>query len=169
MKARIPSRRPLDGMAPLSKEFYNAQYAINKQQWAQCKQPAFGGGGNDLPQLPDHTQDPEGRYCTLLAAGDDHSFRVRTARVIALAELFWFFGDKYTARELYAYYVNARRLVLTRPHSDANWRVRSRLSRPLAAWRLCLWGLDGSLRPGGGGGPARIIAWQRQTGRSSSK
>ena len=42
---------------------------------------------------------------------------MRTARVFALAELFWFWGHEFTARELYAYYVQTRRLVLTKPHS----------------------------------------------------
>ena len=116
-----------DGMVPLSKKFYNAQYAINKQQFAQWSRE--GDDGNDLPQLPDHTQDPEGRYCTILAAGEPAfgGFRVRTARVIALAELFWFFGPKYTARELYAYYVKARRLVLTRPHPEASEERRQQV------------------------------------------
>ena len=33
---------------------------------------------------------------------------------------FLVFGNEYTAYELYAYYVNARRLVLMKPHSPTN-------------------------------------------------
>ena len=117
-----------DGVVPLSRVFYNAQYAINDEQfreWSQ-HQPAVGGS-DDLPQLPDHTQDDEGRYCTILAAADRHSFKVRSARVIALAELFWVFGIDYTARELYAYYVHARRLVLNRKHPQASIERREQV------------------------------------------
>ena len=112
-----------EGAVPLSKVFYNSQYAINRQQYMEwlahqrarkAEQPALGG---ELQQLPDHTQDPEGRYCSLLAYQRGGGFKARTARVFALAELFWFWGHEFTARELYAYYVHARRLVLTKAHS----------------------------------------------------
>ena len=117
-----------DGETPKSMVFFNPQYAINWRQW-HMHRPGVGSGVTELAELPDHTQDPEGRYCTILAhhqpaIGGAPAFKVRTARVISLAEIFWFWGHEFTARELYAYYVHARRLVLTRPHSDTNPRRR---------------------------------------------
>ena len=104
--------------------FYHAQYALTRSQFQKLSQD----GPANLDELPDHTADEEGRYNSILAHqppafGDEDqesSFRVRVCRIISLAELFWFFGSKYTAHELYAYYVHARRLVLMKPHSPTN-------------------------------------------------
>ena len=119
-----------EGEVPLNKVFYNPQYAVHMSQWWEWlqdqkkrkeQQPAIGGDDSEcLRELPDPTRDREGRYTTTLAVGNGGGFKARQARVISLAELFWFFGTEYTARELYAYYVNARRLVLTKPHSPTN-------------------------------------------------
>ena len=43
------------------------------------------------------------------AFGGDDGFMVRVCRIMSLAELFWFWGNQYTARELYNYYIHARR------------------------------------------------------------
>jgi hypothetical protein len=92
---------------------YNCQYALNRSQYSQARKGAQGS--------VDPTQDPEGRYNLIFAAGDDgDGFKVRVCRICALAELLWFFGTDYTARELYSYYVNCRRLVLQRPHAWTN-------------------------------------------------
>ena len=50
------------------------------------------------------------------ASGGDQFF-VRKAQVIGLGELLFLFGKKFTAGELYAYFVNARKLTCKRPHS----------------------------------------------------
>ena len=76
-------------------------------------------------ELLDHTADSEGRYNLILAhqpaVGGEEGFKVRVCRVISLAELFFgLFSNECTAHELYAYYANARRLVLTKPHSRSN-------------------------------------------------
>ena len=39
---------------------------------------------------------------------------MRKARVIGLGELLFFLGGKFTAGELYAYFVNARKLTCTK-------------------------------------------------------
>ena len=63
-------------------------------------------------------------------------FRVRVARVFALAALFWFWVHELTARDLYAYYVHALDGVLVA--SSGMPRARPKLSSwPLAAaWSL---------------------------------
>ena len=100
-------------------------------------------------ELLDHTADSEGRYNLILAHQSDfggkESFKVRVCKVISLAELFWFFGAEYTAHELYAYYVNARRLVLMKPHSPTN---PARREQVVAHYRSTgRWGM-GNVAPG---------------------
>ena len=101
---------------------YNAQYALCRQQYLALQDKGKGKGH----QLPDPMRDVEQRYNNILAlaqpafGGGCGGFKVRVCKAIALAELFWFFGAEFTARELYAYYVNARRLVLCRPHPHTN-------------------------------------------------
>ena len=53
------------------------------------------------------------------ASGGDQFF-VRKAQVIGLGELLFFFGEKFTAGELYAYFVNARKLTCKRPRAWTN-------------------------------------------------
>ena len=53
------------------------------------------------------------------ASGGDQFF-VRKAQVIGLGELLFFFGEKFTAGELYAYFVNVRKLTCKRPRAWTN-------------------------------------------------
>ena len=60
------------------------------------------------------------------ASGGDQFF-VRKAQVIGLGELLFFFGEKFTAGELYAYFVNARKLTCKRPRAWINPERRQQL------------------------------------------
>ena len=52
---------------------------------------------------------------------------MRKAQVIGLGELLFFFGEKFTAGELYAYFVNARKLTCKRPRAWINPERRQQL------------------------------------------
>ena len=45
--------------------------------------------------------------------GEEHYY-VRSAIVVGMGELLWFFGDKFSAAELHHYWLNARKLTLKR-------------------------------------------------------
>ena len=86
---------------------FHCQYALTRQEYL-----ALHNGYTPPP--PDPSRDPERRYNNILAApavggGGGGAFLVRVCRIISLAELFWFWGTQYTARELYTYYVHSRR------------------------------------------------------------
>ena len=122
-----------DGPLPLDSTYYNPQYAITKRQWRDW----MGGKGRPEPAVGGSVNgDPEGRFCTILAhqhTDGAPAFKARQARIISLAELFWFWGHEYTAHELYSYYVNARRLVLNRPHA---WSSKERREMVAGHWGL---------------------------------
>ena len=45
--------------------------------------------------------------------GEEHYY-ARSATIMGMGELLWFFGDKFSAAELHVYWLNARRLTLKR-------------------------------------------------------
>ena len=49
-----------------------------------------------------------------------------------MGELLWLTRDVFTAHELYGYYVNCRRVVLTKPHAHTN---PDRRRQVVAHWR----------------------------------
>ena len=70
------------------------------------------------------------------ASGGDQFF-VRKAQVIGLGELLFFFGEKFTAGEFYAYFVNARKLTCKRPRARVN---PERWQQLLLLWQTNTWG-----------------------------
>ena len=105
---------------------FHEQFCLSRSEFLAVKGRGKGNGKPTYIRPSDEgNDDPEGRVNTILkpALGGDSSssgavyFYVRVCRIISLAELFWFFGTEFTGRELYQYYVRARRLVLTRQHA----------------------------------------------------
>ena len=75
------------------------------------------GNINAILRLSPTNRDGIRRHCKGSAVGD---FLVRSARVFSLAELMWFWGHLYTAKELFSYAIQSRRLTIKRPHSWTN-------------------------------------------------
>ena len=106
---------------------FQCQYALTRQEYLTLQDK---GAGKQAFRLPDPTRDPERRYNNILAApafggGGGSGFNARACKIMSLAELFWFWGNQHAARELYNYYIHARRLVLNRPHPSTNEERRA--------------------------------------------
>ena len=96
----------------------------------------------------DNPQKSSGMISKILKepAGGANHFFARKAQIIGLGELFLFFGEMFTAGELYAYFVNARQLTLKRPHA---WTSPTRRQQVINHYVLTnKWGL-GSQTPVG--------------------
>ena len=88
---------------------------------------AWKGASKGKPQgVPQGSGDLISTILKKSASGDDQFF-VRKARVIGLGELLFFYGEKFTAGELYAYFVNARKLTCKRPRAWTNAARRQQL------------------------------------------
>ena len=135
-----------EGIAPTPDShpaLFHCQYALTRHEYLLLQDK---GLGKKAFRLADPTQDPERRYNNILAApafggGGGSGFMVRVCRIMSLAEVFWFFGNQYTARELYNYYIHGRRFhMLCVPRAlicqdlclPGNWALKVSSSTRLA-------------------------------------
>ena len=99
------------GPVPTQEEepaLYRCQFACNRRDYLAWQGKGAGKG------KPQGSGDVISTILKKSASGGDQFF-VRKAQVIGLGELLFFFGEKFTAGELYAYFVNARKLTCKRP------------------------------------------------------
>ena len=95
--------------------FYHCQYARNRIDYLRW-QSNLAGQTLELPgpgELVNSILKMPASGGSMGGFGDEHYF-VRSATIVGLGELLWFFGMRYTAAELYSYFSNARKLTLKR-------------------------------------------------------
>jgi hypothetical protein len=113
---RQPGRVPTMQEQP---SFYHPQFACNRSDFLAWqnkgrgypKQQQFPGRGelvNTILKMPlPASGGSTGGF------GEEHYY-VRNATIVGMGELLYFFGDKFSAAELHAYWVNARKLTVKR-------------------------------------------------------
>jgi hypothetical protein len=113
---RQPGRVPTMQEQP---SFYHHQFACNRSDFLAWqnkgsgypKQQQFPGPGelvNTILKMPlPASGGSTGGF------GGEHYY-VRNATIVGMGELLYFFGDKFSAAELHAYWVNARKLTVKR-------------------------------------------------------